>query len=70
MIQAVKLSTEPGHLKQEAIKYLKGLKGALVQKKKKEAEKKAANANPNPVPEVDSDQVQGQQIPDGTAISS
>lgn len=40
MIQAVKSSTEAGHLKAEALKYLTGLKGTLVQKKKKKAEEK------------------------------
>ncbi|CAD0024507.1 unnamed protein product [Aureobasidium pullulans] len=35
MIQAVKSSSEAGHLKAETMKYLTGLKGTLVQKKKK-----------------------------------
>lgn len=39
MIAAAKQSTEAGHLKKEALKYLRGLKGALVQKKKKDAER-------------------------------
>lgn len=63
MIQAVKLSTEPGHLKQETMRYLTGLKGTLVQKKKKEAERKAAaTATVNPTTAA----VVGQQVHTGT----
>jgi len=38
MIAAVRESPEAGHLKKEALKYLTGLKGTLVQKKKRAAE--------------------------------
>lgn len=44
MIKAVRESTEPGHLKKEAIRYLTGVKGTLVQKKKREAEREAEKA--------------------------
>jgi hypothetical protein len=37
MIQALKSSNEPEHLVHEAMRYLKGLKGNLVQLKKKKA---------------------------------
>ncbi|KAG9658545.1 hypothetical protein KCU64_g4448, partial [Aureobasidium melanogenum] len=61
MIRAVKLSSEPGHLKSETLKYLTGLKGTLVQKKKKEAEKKAAAANGSTNPSAGPPAVPGQQ---------
>ncbi|KAH0300613.1 SNF2 family DNA-dependent chromodomain-containing ATPase, partial [Aureobasidium melanogenum] len=61
MIRAVKLSSEPGHLKSETLKYLTGLKGTLVQKKKKEAEKKAAAANGSANPSAGPSAVPGQQ---------
>ncbi|KAH0282417.1 hypothetical protein M436DRAFT_69712 [Aureobasidium namibiae CBS 147.97] len=61
MIRAVKLSSEPGHLKAETLKYLTGLKGTLVQKKKKEAEKKAAAASGTAYPTGGPSIVPGQQ---------
>jgi chromodomain-helicase-DNA-binding protein 4 len=61
MIHAVKLSSEPGHLKAETLKYLTGLKGTLVQKKKKEAEKKAAAASGSAYPIAGPSTVPGQQ---------
>jgi chromodomain-helicase-DNA-binding protein 4 len=43
MLEALKHSTEPDHLVAEAKKYLRGLKGSLVQlKKQKEAKSHAA----------------------------
>lgn len=39
MLVALSESTEAGHLVKEAKKYLRGVKGTLVQKKKQEAEK-------------------------------
>ena len=44
MLRAVRDSPEAGHLKKEALKYLTGLKGTLVQKKKRDAEKAQALA--------------------------
>lgn len=38
MLQALKQSNEPRHLVDAAIKYLRGVKGHLVQKKKQQAE--------------------------------
>jgi len=61
MIRAVKLSSEPGHLKAETLKYLTGLKGTLVQKKKKEAEKKAVATNGTAYPTAGPSIVPGQQ---------
>jgi chromodomain-helicase-DNA-binding protein 4 len=62
MILAVKSSSEPGHLKQETMKYLKGVKGTLVQKKKKEAERKATlGTGGSAVPGAASAPVMGQQ---------
>lgn len=45
MIAAVKESPEAGHLKAAALKYLTGVKGTLVQKKKRELEKAAESGN-------------------------
>ncbi|KAF2840017.1 hypothetical protein M501DRAFT_991062 [Patellaria atrata CBS 101060] len=39
MIQALKHSPEPRHMVESAVKYLRGVKGTLVQKKKRDAEK-------------------------------
>lgn len=39
MIAAIKESPEAGHLKSAALKYLTGVKGTLVQKKKRDLEK-------------------------------
>lgn len=70
MIQAVKSSSEAGHLKAETMKYLTGLKGTLVQKKKKEAERKAAlangSANPNVLPSQPQQTQAQQQVHNGT----
>lgn len=49
MLQALKNSPEKKELVDAAIKYLRGVKGALVQQKKKDREK-AAKANSQPVP--------------------
>lgn len=42
MLEALKLSNEPEHLVREATRYLKGLKGNLVQLKKQKAAKEHA----------------------------
>ena len=48
MLESLKYSTEPEHLVKEARKYLKGLKGNLVQsKKQQEARKHAAREAEN-----------------------
>jgi len=39
MLETLKNSTEPKHLVETATKYLRGVKGHLVQKKKREREK-------------------------------
>lgn len=44
MLDAVRHSSEAGLMKKEALKYLTGVKGTLVQKKKREAEKAAEKA--------------------------
>ena len=44
MLDALKQSPEAGHLVREARKYLRGVKGTLVQKKKLDAEKFRAKA--------------------------
>jgi chromodomain-helicase-DNA-binding protein 4 len=41
MLETLKHSTEPEHLRLAAIKYLKGVKGHLVQNKKRRMERKA-----------------------------
>ncbi|KAK8218475.1 PHD/FYVE-zinc-finger like domain-containing protein [Phyllosticta capitalensis] len=44
MLNALKHSPEPRHIVEAATKYLRGVKGTLVQKKKQQAEKRAALA--------------------------
>ena len=44
MLEALKYSSEPRHLVEAATKYLRGVKGHLVQKKKRDMEKAAAAA--------------------------
>ncbi|KAK7542654.1 PHD/FYVE-zinc-finger like domain-containing protein [Phyllosticta citribraziliensis] len=45
MLATLKHSNEPRHIVEAATKYLRGVKGTLVQKKKQQAEKRAALAN-------------------------
>lgn len=45
MIEALKQSAEPKHLVEAAMKYLRGVKGTLVQHKKQVKEKAAAKEN-------------------------
>jgi hypothetical protein len=61
MIESLKLSPEPRYLVEAAIKYLRGVKGSLVQAKKREREAAEAKANGGngyglgvPAPSVDS----------------
>ena len=42
MLEALKTSTEPEHVRVEARRYLRGLKGSLVRNKKEKDAKRAA----------------------------